>query len=159
MCHRGGRGREHQEWSKAQKTGRGVEGWSCLRFSFYIVLDYSDSIGNKLISLSQVCFANDSNWWVISSPPFIDPRTFPCVSSTLPGWGEEWEFGGHLVLSPGQPHRQSTRSAWHRYRLQITLGHRTTVPSIVGIFFHKEHWDKNLKWILIVFIFPVLKPK
>ena len=42
---------------------------------------------NSLFSPSSVCFVRDSNWWVISPCPYLDPRAFHYTSSLPSSWG------------------------------------------------------------------------
>ena len=70
--------------------GRREGGGRCFKIWFYFSLSYSDLIGdelNFLFSLSSVCFVRDSNWWVISPCPYLDPRALHPNSSPLFSWG------------------------------------------------------------------------
>jgi len=75
------------------KLSRGRrEGWGegVLRSGFIFLLSCSDLIGDELNSLfspSSVCFVRDSNWWVNSPRPYLDPRAFHHFSSALSIWG------------------------------------------------------------------------
>lgn len=42
----------------------------------YFSSSYSNLIGSKIKPISQAWFAWDSNWWVISPCPYLDPWTF-----------------------------------------------------------------------------------
>ena len=58
-------------------------GWVVVFLDLFL-LSYTDLlIGNKLISPSGVCFAHDSNWWVISPCPYLNPWAFHHVFSPL----------------------------------------------------------------------------
>lgn len=53
---------------------------------FLITLPWSDWPLIKLISPGQVCSACDSNRWVLSLWPYLQPGLFDCILSS---WGEE----------------------------------------------------------------------
>lgn len=65
-----------------------VETWPYSGFGFYFALSHSDMIGYKSnqILLSWACFVHDSNCWVISPCPYLDPCAFCYNSSPLPSW-------------------------------------------------------------------------
>ena len=42
---------------------------------------------NSLFSWSSVCFVCDSNWWMISPCPYLDPGAFHHISCPLSSWG------------------------------------------------------------------------
>jgi len=84
------RGRRERNRSEAEPRKKGGVGGRCFKIWIYFSLSYSDLIGdelNSLFSTSSVCFASDSNWWVISPCPCLDPGAFHHISSPLPSWG------------------------------------------------------------------------
>ena len=73
--HCSGRGGREYE-SEVEPGKKGVGGRRCFKIWIYFSLSYSDLVGDELNSLfspSSVWFVRDSNWWVISPRPCLDP--------------------------------------------------------------------------------------
>ena len=104
LCHSGGGGRETGVKLSPGRREAGGEVFEDVLLVLFILF-WFDWWWIKLPFLpSSVCFVRDSNWWVISPCPCLDPWVFHHISSPLSSWEGgviEW-FWWIPGIYPGQ---------------------------------------------------------
>lgn len=102
--------REEIENSEAKLSlGRREGWWGGFILIFYVISYYPTLIWlakMKLISLRQFCFPHDTNLWVISLCPYLDPWAFSYNFSLLCRWGKviQWIWWAPVIQSRPNHH-------------------------------------------------------
>lgn len=101
-------------------------------------------------------FSHDSNWWVISLCPHLDPQNFSCNFSLLSLWGGKWwnSFGGHLPSTQGQPttHVSDPEKSFCCSVLPYLMKLSREFFDCFSFFFFllsRSFWMLNISWISV----------